>query len=288
MARKHTKRKHPGKGRIQIVSPKNPGVARINFTATEGSARTVEGTFADLIRDGHDHPLQWVNNLHADPKDNRAAFLLGRGWSATLEKLKYIAAVGISVMAVNDYPKDGPKPRYWCTGDPPHYFSERVWTDAEVMKFCGLHNRNSLRPRDGAYEPARLVKDAPNTFFFHQATDEMDVDHWLFHPFIAWGSTIGCEGGPKQLYAHGAARSSMLIGLKLLWFLGYRRVYLIGCDCAGHAHPAPEYWNTIFHLMRELAPGFKRWGFHVVQTNDAAHLRCFDFMDFDDALKEAA
>ena len=287
MAKKRTtaKAKHPGAGTIQVVDPRSPRAARIDFTNTEGAERTVEGTYIDLIRDGHNHPAQWVCNSHADPKKNQAAFLVGRGWSATDTKRKLLCQLRIPVMAINDYP-DNPymKPRYWCSGDPPKYFSERVWTDPEVMKFVGLHNRDGERPRDGAYAPKRLAKEAPNTFFFHQATDEMDVEHWLFHPFIAWGSTIGCKDGPKQLYEHGAARSSMLIGLKLLFFLGYRRVYLLGCDCDPHQHPASEYWNTIFHLTGQIAPHFKRWGYQVFQTNPNSHLRCFEFADFDKAI----
>lgn len=285
MVKKAPIRKHPSKGTIQIVSPKNRGVARIDFASTEGAVRVVQGTCAELIRDGHDHPQPWMHNVHALPADRRKAFLVGRGWSATETKRKLLCRSRIPVMAINDYPSDPRmKPRYWCSGDPPHYFGDRVWNDPEVMKFCGLQNRNGEQPREDAYAPKRLAKDAPNTFFFHQATNETDSEHWLFHPFIVWGSTIGCEGGPKQLYAKGAARSSMLIGLKLLWFMGYREVYLLGCDCTPHHHPAPEYWNTIFHLTGAIAPHFKRWGFNVYQTNPDSHLRCFDFADFEGAV----
>lgn len=269
---------------VAIVDPKTPGAARIDFTSTTGSSRVIEGTFADLIRDGHDHPAQWVCNLHADPEENKAAFLLGRGWSATPERRKLITRADIPAMAINDYPKDGPKPRYWCTGDPPHYFSERVWTDPDVMKFVGLHSRDGERPRDGAYAPKHLVRESPNTFFFHQATNETDAEHWLFHPYISWGSTIGCEGGPQQLYAKGAARSSMFIGMKLLFFLGYRRIYLCGCDCTPHHHAAPAYYETIIYLLNQIAQHFKRWGLQVYQTNRESFLRCFDFADFEEAV----
>jgi hypothetical protein len=277
----------PRKGRgITIVSPRTPGATKINFASTEGATRTVEGTYADLIRDGHDNPAQWVSNMHADPKDNKMAFLVGRGWSATPERRRFLRQQRIPVMAINDYPDDPyAKPNYWCTGDPPGYFTERIWSDPEVMKFIGIHNQNNERPRDGAFAPKKLAKEAPNVWFFHHATNEMDTEHWLFHPFIAWGSTIGCEGGPKQLYAKGAARSSMLIGLKLLWFLGYRRIYLCGCDCDPHQHPAPEYYNTIFHLLGELAPHFPKWGLQVTQTNPESWLRCFPMQKFDEVFR---
>lgn len=285
MAKKKThKKKERG---IKLCAPNTPGAYNIDFTSQEGAVRVVDGTFQDLIRDGHNHPVPWLCGSHADPKTRRAAVLLGRGESATLAKCKAIAKAGIPVLAINDVRKGWPKPRYWCSGDPPGYFSERIWTDPDIMKFIGLHNKENVRPRDGAYEPKKVAREAPNVFFFHQATDNTDAEHWLFHPFVSWGTTIGCENCPKQLYEKGAARSSMLIGLKLLFFLGYRDVYLVGCDCAPHHHPESAYWETIFHLTDSVGQHFKQWGYHVMQTNRDSHLRCFDFVDFDEALRKA-
>jgi hypothetical protein len=270
---------------MKLVHPDTPGAAKLDLTKTGGAIRVVEGTCQDLVLDGHGAPVKWLYNGHARPSDQRAAFLLGRGWSCTVDDRHAIAAAGFPTMAINDYPANGPDPWYWCTGDPPVYFAERVWNNVNVMKFCAFHNCHNPRPRDGAYAPLHLAKDAPNAFFFHQSTNETDLDNWLFHPYVSWGTTVVCdEVGPKALRGKSGARSSMLIGLRLLWHLGYREVYLCGCDCTPHHHPSPGYWEAIFYTLDLLKPAFDHYGFHVYQTNPYSHLRTFRFVDFKEVL----
>lgn len=246
----------------------------------------VEGTAQELIRNGYDQPLKWMHNAHAQPDDGKRAFLIGRGWSATKEKRNLLAQIHIPVMAINDYPDDQfLKPRYFCTGDPAGYFGMRVWDDPDVMKFCGMHWKDSICPRPDAYAPKRTPLDAANTFFFNHCNNEVDYESWLHVPWITWGNTIWGDEVPHQFYAKGAARSSMLVGLRLLWHLGYRKVYLLGCDCFGHQSPYPEYWNAIFDMCRQLRPTFERYCYEVYQTNADSHLRAFEFKSFEDAIR---
>jgi hypothetical protein len=271
--------------RVSLVDPRNPAAIRLNFAELVDSAdRYVDGTTADLIRDGYDDPHQWMMDGHADPAKCEPAFLIGRGWSATPEKWGRITRAGLPVMAVNNYPREF-KPRYWCSGDGPSIFGNRIWHDPEVTKFTPIGHTKTLLPREDAYAPAVMARDAPNVHFFHHVNNLMELESWLFTPYIAWGTSItGYEGGPPQLNTVGNARSSMLIGLRLLWHLGYRRIYLLGCDCTPHHHPAPKYWEVMFALIDKIAPYFKRYGLHVFQTNPDSHLRTFEFADFDDVL----
>lgn len=280
---KRTKKRDRSGLRIANRGDRNAEVLDFDYIANN-SAQHVEGGPADLIRDGHDHPRTWLHNGHALPDDREKAFLVGRGWSASVENRQKIADAGIPVMAINDYPANGPKPEYWCTGDPCNYFGERIWTDPDVMKFSPFDFRMSERPREDAYAPRFDATAAPNIHFFHHVNNETEYESWLHTPWIAWGSTIHGPNVPKQFYSKGAARSSMLIGLRLLWHLGYREVYLLGCDCTPHAHPAPEYWNTIFYLLDQIKPTFQRFGFNVYQTNVHSHLRSFEFRDIEEAL----
>ena len=246
----------------------------------------ISGSAVDLIRDGYDCPRPWLHNSQALPDDRRKAFLVGRGWSASLERRKALQESGIPWMAVNDYPEnDWCKPRYFCTGDPAIYFGERVWADQSIMKFGSMMFHETDRPRIDAYHAKHRMMDSPNVHFFHHTLNEIEFESWLHMPWISWGTSIFGPRIPKQFYEHGAARSSMLIGLRLLWHLGYREVYLLGCDCVPHEHAAPEYWNTIFHLMEQVKPTFDRYHYHVMQTNPDSHLRTFEFADFDDALE---
>ncbi len=281
-----TKTSVPYESGLTLGMLNDPNVEVLDFgDIVKRGSHHVEGSAADLIRDGYDHPRRWLHNSEALPDDRRKAFLIGRGWSATDDRRARVAGSGIPVMAVNDFPKNGPKPNYWCTGDPPNYFGERVWTDADIIKFAPFDFRTIHRPAEDAYAPKLTPMDAPNTHFFHHVNNETEYESWLHTPWIAWGSTIHGENVPKQFYKEGAARSSMLVGIRLLWHLGFREVYLLGCDCTPHAHPAPEYWNAIFYLLEQIKPTLDRWGMKVYQTNRDSHLRTFDFVDFAEAIK---
>ncbi len=249
---------------------------------SQGTPTCIEGTGADLIRDAYDDPHRWLNNGYAQPDDRRAAFLMGRGWSATLAKRQMVAAAGIPVMAINDFPEDGPTPKFWCSGDPPSYFGERIWTNPDIIKFCAMTTRNLMRPRVDAYHPALKTRDAPNVHYFHATQNCTDVESWLHTPWLNWGSSL-CSADVPQLHT-AAARSSMLIGLRLLWHLGFREVYLLGCDCTPHHHKFPKYWEAIFHHLEQIKPAFDRFCYKVYQTNPDSHLRTFEFANFDDVV----
>lgn len=250
----------------------------------ETAARFISGTGMDLIRDGYDNPQRWMHNVHAQPDDHKPAFLLGRGWSLTPDKRQRIADSGIPAMAINDYPKDGPTPRYWVSGDHAGFYSNRIWDDPSVMKFSSIGQVKAHRPREDAYEAMRFSTDAPNTHFFHSVNDLMENESWLHVPFIGWGTSLHGPNTPKQFHDSGSGRSSMLLGLRLLWHLGYRKVYLVGCDCTPHHHPAPNYWKVLFHYIDQLKPTFDRFCYNVYQTNPDSHLRTFDFINFDDVV----
>jgi hypothetical protein len=269
---------------VQLGNVSDPDVAVLDLTSTEDAVRYITGTTADLIRDGYDHPATWMHNGHANPEEDRAAFLIGRGWSATREKREKVANSGIPAMAVNDYPKGGPKPEYWCAGDGPSLYGNRIWDDPDVMKFTPYAHTKVARPREDAFEPVQTPVDATNSHFFHKVNDLLSMDEWLHVPYISWGTTVFGPDVPPQFHKEGAARSSMVIGMRLLWHLGYRRVYLLGCDCTPHHHPAPNYWKVMFHFIDQLRPVFDRWHYKVYQTNPDSHLRTFEFIDFDEAI----
>lgn len=252
----------------------------------EKSSTFISGTAQDLIRDGNDTPAPWWHNYEAHPDDAKTAFLVGRGFTATKERIKMIADAGIPWMAVNDYPMDGPRPTWWCTGDPASYFRKEIWEDHKLPKFCAMSQRKIPLPRNGAYDgPKRTSLDMPNTHFFHHVNNGMELESWLHQPYITWGTSIWGEGVPAPLYAKSAARSSMFVGLRLLWHLGFRDVFLLGCDCAPHSHEFSGYWPAIFHLMEQVKPTFDRYRFDVYQTNRTSYLRSFEYAPFDKVIE---
>lgn len=244
----------------------------------------VSGTTVDLIRDAHDHPARWLHNSEALPDDRRAAFLVGRGWSATRDAMRRLECSRVPWMAINNYPADGPTPDYWCTGDPPGCFGRRIWEDPAVMKFSPVQGCRDSTPREDYYERNVVPADCPNTHFFHHTYDDPTYHQWLHVPWVNWGTASFGDKCPGQWYGKGAARSSMFVGLRMLWHLGYRVVYLLGCDLTPGQHPAPRYCETITYLLGKLEPTFRRYGFDVYQTNRHSHLRAFRFATLEQAL----
>jgi hypothetical protein len=270
---------------METAELEGPDAHVIDFGMSEEADSYVSGSPQDLIRDGYNETQRWLHNGHAHPDDRAAAFLVGRGWSCSVERLKQLDAAGIPWMAVNDYPKEGPTPRYFCCGDGPSLYGTRIWDDPEIMKFCPYPMRRTLLPREDAYTSSRTSMDVPNIHYFYHHNNLMELESWLFVPYIAWGTSITGKKVPPQLHTEGAARSSMLIGLRLLWHLGYREIYLLGCDCTPHHHPAPKYWKVMFDYINKIAPYFDRWGLKVYQTNPDAHLRTFPIVPFDEAIR---
>jgi hypothetical protein len=243
----------------------------------------LQGQTFDVVRDGYDRSAKWTY----ESADADTAFLVGRGWSASPLRWKSIADSGVTTMAVNDYPQ-GVRPRYWCTGDPPHYFDRRIWLDPQVMKFCPFEYSHMYLPRSSAYGPDNQLtpRQCPNIHYFHKSCND---DPWEFlqTPWLSWGTLSMGEGTP-YMDERGDVRSSMLIGIRLLFHLGIRNVYLLGCDFTPTDHPNPEYYGILSTQLKTLRGVFERYGLRVLNANEDSHLRVFDIVPFEDALKEAA
>lgn len=261
------------------VEMKEGGRKVANFERLfDEAASVISGSAADLIVDAHGNHLRWMHNVHAQPDDDRPAFLIGRGWSASAQRRRQIAESGIPAMAINDYPRRGPKPRYYVAGDGPSHYGKRIWSDPDVMKFCPTWGADVSYPREDAYAPKVPAKNCPNVFFYHQVANDAEVESWLHKPWISWGTTLVSD--QHNVFGSAAGRSSMLCGMRLLWHLGYRTIFLVGCDC--DYHPSKGYWPSIFHYLGKIAPTFERYGLKVIQTNPDAHLRTFPIVRFEE------
>lgn len=242
---------------------------------------SVSGGASDLCCDVYGRSVDW---LHESVSDSRTdGFLVGRGWSATDVRWKQIGDAKMHAMAINDYPETA-KPRYWITGDPPGYFDRRIWLDPNVMKFCADSYSDELLPRSSAYgrDNKMTPKDCPNVNFYHK-TCNGHTFNFLWTPWVNWGTY------PYTKEEGNGLRSSMLCGLRMMWHLGYRRVFLLGCDFVPHQHGRnPDYFINLQNMLTELKPEFDKYGYQVVNTSEDSHLRAFPFMSFDKAIREAA
>lgn len=189
-----------------------------------------------------------------------------------------------------------------CIVDDPSRFSYSMWLDPRILKFAPLSAfekplwDNRLLCPEGKWiqqwEPAGLnVGDCPNVVGYRR-NERFQASQFLYEDTINWG----CH---KQF---GGGRSVMLPALRILFLLGFRRVYLLGVDFEmtpfnkyhfnEERKPGAIHGNTRTYLklqkwFEELQPYFIREQFIVKNCNPESKLTAFPFISFEDAILEA-
>lgn len=184
------------------------------------------------------------------------------------------------------------RPNLWASIDAPYRFMSSIWCDPTIKKFVPVGN---LASRIFNHETGRLaavrVGECPNVIAFRR-NDKFDARTWLSKDSINWGNAKEFGGG----------RSVLLVVIRLCFLLGFRNVYLVGCDF--NMSRQKKYWFPESRTPRAIAnneysyeqmkryfsalrPLFLRNGFHVWNTSRTSKLNVFPFKDFNDAIAEA-
>ncbi|MDF1813854.1 MAG: hypothetical protein P1V20_16755 [Verrucomicrobiales bacterium] len=181
------------------------------------------------------------------------------------------------------------RPDLWTCVDDPTRFVESIWDDPKIMKFVPLaHFRKPVWDVEANLVSRKVVADFPNVAGFRR-NEQFIASQWLREDTINWGNH-GKRGG---------GRSVMLSALKICYLLGFRRVYLLGCDfrmSEDHRYWFPEErsGNAVsnntksYQIMRgyftELLPFFGEAGFEVYNCTEGSQLDVFPFLPLDTAL----
>ena len=226
-----------------------------------------------------------------------AAFLVCGGSSLLALPLERLLERGVLSMGVNNVAAFVP-----CTafvhGDPVEKFHHGLWYDPTMMCFVPHGRRGeTVRERvDGRFvATSRKARDCPATYTFRNRL-------W-FEPesFFTAGATVGNNEKGRKKTGREHCIWSMFYPLRLLHYLGVRRVYLIGCDFSmrpeqqyawgshkedGAVAANNEKYEIVSRWMAELRPVFEARGYHVFNCNERSGLRAFDFVSFDEALED--
>lgn len=157
----------------------------------------------------------------------RSAFLICSGPSLKGMDLAQLGRRGILTMAVNNAAAVY-RPHLWVTVDDPGNFHDKIWKDPGILKFCPAgHQRKRLRvKRRGRFDPSSFtVGHMPGVFFFRRKST-FDAATFLTESAISWGCGEGIDDG----LGHKGCRSVMLVALRLLVYLGIRRIFIVGAD----------------------------------------------------------
>lgn len=272
----------------KLVQPRlcRPHEFRKTETVT-GFLKTGSGRNADGLQDAY---------------RGAAVFLLCGGPSLAEMPLEQLNQIGVVVAALNNAATLY-RPHLWFMVDSPSKFSGPLWRDPGVMKFTKSEtSRINGEIRDhskggNVVHTGLLAHQCPSVFFV-ETSSRFTAETFLTKPKPAWE----CEwrSGKKK----HVKRSVMLVAIRLLYWLGFRTVFLLGADF--HYRPEKTYafpgcdkgdvacgtnnttMGVLNHWFAELRPEFERRGFRVYNCTPESRLTAFDFVEFPAAVQAVA
>ena len=268
---------------------------RIDVWGQEKDKETVQPISHSYLRNIYNEPVR-MENLY----NGGHAFLICSGTSfLKLDKdlLKFCFTMTVNNATKACMPHF--RPNAWTCVDGADKFLYTAWQDPNIMKLVPESHRNKWLWNSDLKKPVgKQVVDCPNVMFW-QRNNVFNIDNFLTEPSINWGN--GSKG--KDENGVKGKRSVMHSALKLLWILGFRHVYLLGCDfnmkegeqnysfAQGRTKGSVKGNNSSYKQMNwrfeKLNPKFKEAGFNVYNCNPDSGLTAFEHVTYDEAMKRA-
>lgn len=237
----------------------------------------------------------------ADFYKGRSAFLVLSGPSLAQMDLSSLSRRGVVSMGVNNS-WSVHRPTLWTCVDDPGRFIDTGWKDPGILKFvpvCHWNRQLRVQAPSGEMKPSAFrVKQMPSVFFYRR-NDHFDPARFLKSDTVNWGQS---GDSPDALGIKGK-RSVMLAALRLLHYLGFSTVYLVGADfrmSPEHRYAFDEdrtaqainHNNQLYRALdqrfRALRPYFEAARFRVVNCtlpHPDSGLTAFEWMKFEDAVE---
>jgi len=164
--------------------------------------------FYRLTTDRRQLPVA-LDDVFSGPQPS-ACFLVGGGPSLSGLGIEGIAAAPVPKMGINLSGAGLLRPTFWTSYDPTARFHRSVYLDPGVMKF--VHRRRAM---DVVPETTFKVCECPNLYFFDRDGERTysDVLAPSVEGIVDWGD-------------------SMVQAIEILYRLGFRVIYLAGCEMA--------------------------------------------------------
>ncbi len=250
-------------------------------------------------------PLVFAPNLTplymGDMYLGATAFLICSGPSLDQHDLTKLSQRGILSCSVNNAGTVC-KTNLWVCFDDPGNFSDVIWRDPSIMKFVvygrldkTIRIRNKLGELVETDEPA---SEMPNTFGY-RSNSEFEPARWLTEDT----ANCGQHGKDQDELGIMGSRSVMLVATKILYYLGIRRIFLLGCDFNmkyGQRSYAFEQHRTRASVrgnnrtyralnarFEALQPHFDQAGFKIFNCTPNSGLTVFPFVEYETAIEQA-
>lgn len=247
-----------------------------------------------FTRDGH-------NVFLGDTYRGHTAFLICAGPALLSHDLAQLNERGVLALAVNNAAAVY-RPQLWCSVDEPGSFCDAIWYDPGIIKFVPLAHMEKkilVRDRDDHLVPTEhCVGDMPGVFGFRR-NEAFVAEQWLYEDSFNWGN----YKSRVDAYGNKGSRSVMYVALRLLFYLGVRRVYLLGCDFhmeegkqnyAFDEHRSAtsiRFNNSSYRILNDrlahLKPYFEKEGYEIYNCTPNSGLTVFPHVPFEEAIRQA-
>tara|TARA_R100000655_G_C2980006_1_gene191646 strand:- start:273 stop:1283 length:1011 start_codon:yes stop_codon:yes gene_type:complete len=240
-----------------------------------------------LIWDENEIGISWK-----DKYKGSSIFLVCSGPSLNDLDLSLLDNRGVMTMAINNS-WSKVKPNFWMGFDTPKRFHTNGWLDPSIIKFVPWQHKDvELRHRVGGQivDIGKTSKDVPNCWYVSNNTT-FDADKWFTEPTLNWGGRIPSLDGTGY-------RATMIGALRMLHYLGFKDVYLIGCDwnMDSNAYAWEENRtnleinsnNRMYEWMEKvltlLEPGFKESDFNIYNCTPHSKLSLYPHVPYEKAI----
>jgi len=221
-----------------------------------------------------------------------ACFLILSGPSLQTLDLSLLKKPGVLTFGVNNSPKMV-RPNIWTLVDDAGNFMQSIWRDPTILKLVPdgkpkHHLFDNIRWKKSKFR----VRECPNIVYYPR-NNRFNPDTYLTENTVNWGSHKD----------YGGTRSVMLAAVRLIYYLGIRKLFLIGCDFGMKLGEQNYAWkqdrtkqavnnnNSTYRVLNErfrlLKPKFEEAGFYVFNCTKNSGLKTFPYIDYEDAIKIA-
>lgn len=201
------------------------------------------------------------------------------------EALKYPSHI---TMGVNNSVKNF-RPNLWTSVDEPNRFLKSIWLDPTIQKFIPYEHMNKKLFDSNTWTHSDIsVNQCPSVFGIER-NERFNAEIFLSEKTFNWGDHKN----------YGGCRSVMLIAIKLLYYMGIREIFLLGCDFYmddKYAYHFPQErskqalnnnnrtYTKMIERFEALKPIFDSVGFKIYNCNHQSKLKTFPFISFEDAM----
>jgi hypothetical protein len=240
---------------------------------------------------GSGHPSINLNGLwYPSP-----AFLVCGGPSINKLPFQRLGERGIASLAVNQIAAYVPVSA-WCFSDPQSKFHHGMFLDPKCITFAPtpkLRRNVTAKMPDGSFRQMDVkLKNAPATFGFERKT-MFNASEFLTTEYAHWGRGGSQDENDKPF----TCLCTMLLGIRLLHYLGCPRIYLLGVDFwmedgqQAYAFKQEKKarngrYSHENEYLKELKPIFDKKGFEIYNCNPESKCDVFKNVSFEEALDD--